>query len=116
MDEHVNTLCLDDGRFRVVSSWRVPTQGTSGSGNDITLSSDTGYFWFFAATNLELVVKVLNGCGVNSHHWVFAGGLTDVEVVLTVTDTSTGATRVYTNASGTAFVPIQDTSAFAQCP
>ena len=111
-----NTLCLNGGRFRVQSTWRVPAQGTSGSGAAVALSVDTGYFWFFAATNLELVVKVLNGCGVNSHQWVFAGGLTDVEVTLTVTDTSTGASRVYTNPAGTAFLPIQDTSAFSQCP
>jgi streptogramin lyase len=112
----VHTLCLDDGRFRVQSTWRVPAQGTSGSGTAVALSADTGYFWFFAASNLELVVKVLDGCGVNSHHWVFAGGLTDVEVTLTVTDTSTGAARIYTNVSGTPFAPIQDTSAFARCP
>jgi virginiamycin B lyase len=112
----VNTLCLDGGRFRVQSTWRVPAQGTSGSGTAVALSADTGYFWFFASSNLELVVKVLNGCGVNSHHWIFAGGLTDVEVVLTATDTTTGEARVYTNAAGTAFLPIQDTSAFSRCP
>src|SRR5205807_4105842 len=46
---------------------------------------------------------------------VFAGGLTDVNVVLTVRDTVTGTTRTYTNPSGTAFQPIQDTDAFTTC-
>ena len=45
-----------------------------------------------------------------------AGGLTDVNVVLTVTDTMTGLVRTYVNPQGTAFQPIQDTSAFATCP
>jgi len=60
--------------------------------------------------------KVLNGCGLNQRYWTFAGGLTDVNVILTVTDTQTGAVKIYTNPQGTAFRPIQDTGAFATCP
>ena len=36
-------------------------------------------------------------------------------MILTVTDTQTGAIRTYTNPQGTAFEPIQDTHAFP-CP
>lgn len=46
----------------------------------------------------------------------YAGGLTDVNVILTVTDTMTGLVKTYVNPQGTAFQPIQDTSAFATCP
>ena len=63
-----------------------------------------------------MVVKVLNGCGLNSRYWTFAAGLTDVNVILTVTDTQTGAIRTYTNPQGISFQPIQDTDAFAACP
>jgi hypothetical protein len=45
-----------------------------------------------------------------------AGGLTDVNVILTVTDTQTGVIKTYTNPQGTPFQPIQDTDAFATCP
>ncbi|MEP6769608.1 MAG: hypothetical protein ABJC61_13125 [Acidobacteriota bacterium] len=48
--------------------------------------------------------------------WVFAGGLTNVEVTLTVSDLHTGAVRTYRNPLGTAFQPLQDTAAFATCP
>jgi hypothetical protein len=41
---------------------------------------------------------------------------TDVNVILTVTDTQTGAIQTYTNPQGTPFQPIQDTNAFATCP
>jgi hypothetical protein len=58
----------------------------------------------------------LNACTLNSRFWVFAGGLTNVRVVMTVTDTQTGTVKTYTNPQGVAFQPIQDTSAFATCP
>jgi hypothetical protein len=59
---------------------------------------------------------VLDGCSLNSHYWVFAGGLTNVNAVITVTDTSNGTSKTYTNPANTEFKPIQDTSAFATCP
>ncbi|MEX0879151.1 MAG: hypothetical protein WD451_05395, partial [Thermoanaerobaculia bacterium] len=62
---------------------------------------DTGYLWFFSEENVELIVKVLDGRGVNGHYWVFYGALSNVEYTITVTNTQTGAVRVYTNPSGT---------------
>ena len=108
-------LCLNNNRFEVSATWRIPGGG-SGSGQAIPLTIDTGYFWFFDAANVEVILKVLDGCGVNGRYWVFASGLTDVNVELTVTDTRTGIRRIYRNPQGTAFQPIQDTSAFATCP
>lgn len=108
------TLCLSGGRFRVESVWRKP-DGTTGAGMAGALTPDTGHFWFFNPENIEMIVKVLNVCGSN-RFWVFAGGLTNVSVTVTVTDTRTGAVRTYVNPQSTAFQPIQDTSAFATCP
>jgi hypothetical protein len=82
----------------------------------VKLTSDSGYLWFFGSANIEAVVKVLDGCGTNNRYWVFAGGLTNVRVVLKVTDTMTGLIKKYVNPQGTAFQPIQDVSAFATCP
>ncbi len=81
------------------------------------LTGDAGYFWFFSANNVEVVVKVLDACGLAPFHnfWVFAAGLTDVEVTLRVVDTVSGEVREYLNPQGTAFQPIQDTDAFATC-
>ena len=59
---------------------------------------------------------MLNGCGVNQRFWVFTAGLTNVNVVLKVTDTKTGAVRTYTNPQNTKYVAVQDTSAFNTCP
>ena len=107
-------LCLNGGRFKVETAWKT-RDGTEGAGQAVQLTTDTGYFWFFGSSNVELVVKVLDACAFNQRFWVFAGGLTDVEVTLRVTDTATGAVATYINPQGTAFLPIQDTSAFSTC-
>ncbi len=106
---------LRNGRFHLQATWR--TQGGPATPAHLkALTSDTGYLWFFNAANVEAVVKVLDGCGVNRRYWVFAGGLTKLRVDLTVTDTRTGQVKRYANPQGRAFVPIQDTDAFAACP
>jgi hypothetical protein len=109
------TLCLNNGRFRVRAFWET-ADGSSGNAQAVGLTPDAGYFTFFSPANVELVVKVLNGCGFNSNYWVFASGLTDVHVFIRVTDVTNGEARLYENPLGTAFRSIQDTSAFARCP
>jgi hypothetical protein len=64
---------------------------------------------------VELLVKVLDGCGLTGSYWVFAGGLTNVGVTLGVTDMVTGEMRTYRSAAGTAFQPILDTAGLAVC-
>jgi hypothetical protein len=108
-------LCLNNGRFKVAATFNA---GASGSGTAQTglLTPDTGYLWFFSASNVEAIVKVLDACALNNRFWVFAGGLTNVQVTITVTDTQNGQFRQYINPANTTFEPIQDTSAFATCP
>lgn len=114
---NATTLCLNNNRFRVTATFATP-QGQSGNGMAVPETTDTGMFWFFTANNIEVIVKVINACtfAAGPRYWVFAGGLTNVEVVLTVTDTQNGQVHTYTNPQGTAFAPIQDTNAFATCP
>jgi hypothetical protein len=109
------TMCLLDGRFKVKATFR-DASGASGSGQAVELTDDTGYFWFFTETSVETVVKLVDGCSLGGHYWVFAGGLTNVKVVLTVTDTKTGKSKTYTNPLDVEFAPIEDTSAFPTCP
>jgi ELWxxDGT repeat protein len=95
-------LCLGGsggGRYQVEATWRT-ANGTEGRATAVALTGDTGYFWFFSPTNVEAVVKVLDGTGVNGHVWVFYGALSNVEYTLTVTDTQTGLTRRYFNPQG----------------
>ncbi|MFA6957347.1 MAG: PKD domain-containing protein [Thermoanaerobaculia bacterium] len=111
-DDDPTALCLNKGRFKVQTEWKKPDGVTTGVGKPVGITDDTGYFWFEYDSNVELVAKVLDGCGVNGNFWVFAAGLTNIEVTLTVTDKQTGAVKVYTNVQGSAFEPIQDTKAF----
>lgn len=108
-------LLLNAGRFRATASFQTP-QGQSGAAQAVQLTDDTGYFWFFDPANVEVIVKTLDACTFNSRFWVFSAGLTNVRVVLTVTDTRTGAVKTYTNPLNTSYAPLLDTGAFATCP
>jgi ELWxxDGT repeat protein len=103
-------LCLNQGRFRVEASWQ-DFQNRIGEGTAVPLTQDTGYFWFFRDTNVETVVKVLNGQPINGHYWTFFGALTNVEYALTVTDGDTGLTRRYYNPPRR-FASVGDTESF----
>ncbi len=102
-------LHLNNDRFVAEVAWS--TNEASGVGRAVTLTPDSGYFWFFEPENLELLVKVLDGREVNGHFWVFYGSLTDVRFTLKVTDTSTGAVKLYQGQQGLQ-TSGHDTSAF----
>ena len=110
--EEDDVLCL--GSFEVEVEWD-DGKGRVGRGMAERLTAESGDFWFFDPANIELVVKVLDGCRANGHYWVFAAGLTNVEVTTTVRDLKSGLEMSWTNPQGTLFEPIGDTSAFATC-
>ncbi|MFL6195294.1 MAG: serine protease [Thermoanaerobaculia bacterium] len=108
-------LCLGaTSRFKVEATFDTGSQ--QGQAQAVKLTNDTGYLWFFDATNVELVVKVLDACSFNHRFWIYAGGLTNVRTVLTVTDMKTGTPKAYINPQKTAFQPIQDSNALETCP
>ena len=107
-------LCLNGGRFSVRATF-LTAGGSSGAARAVTLTPDSGYFWFFDPANVEVTVKVLNGCALNQRYWVFSAGMTNVRVELTVTDTATGLTKTYTNPLGRVYRTRLDTAAFPTC-
>ena len=113
---NATTLCLNQGRFEVKIDYRTAA-GATGDGQAYPLTTDSGYFWFFDDANVELVIKVIDGCGYNNRYWVFAGGLTNVETHLTVRDTlHPTAVFTRTNPLDQAFAPILSIEAFDTCP
>jgi predicted outer membrane repeat protein len=103
------TLCLNGDRFVAEVAWK--TQGGTGAGQAVSITSDTGYFWFFNESNVELMVKVIDGRPLNGAFWVFYGALSNVEYTLKITDTVTGRVRIYQNPSGR-LASAGDTNAF----
>ena len=110
------TLCLLDGRFEVQATWMDP-DGNGGPAGVNQVSADSGELWFSSPGNVELLVKVLDGCVVEGFDtvWFFAAGLTNLGTTITVRDTVTEETRTYENPLGTDFEPVLDTGAFAAC-
>lgn len=114
--ETATGICLNRGRFRAEVSWRTAA-GAAGEGRVAPQrSDDSGLFWFFNSANWEMLIKVLDGCGVNNRYWVFFAATTDVELTVRVVDTRSGLSRTYYNTLGHPANAVTDSTAFAACP
>ncbi len=108
------TRCLGDSRYAVEVEWWT-ADGRSGAGTVVHEgTNDSGLFWFFNRDNWEALVKVLDGCTVNGHVWVFGASTTDLGYRVAVTDTVTGTVREYNNEAGTPAGAITDVTAFPE--
>lgn len=107
-------------RFQVTVRWRRSTlrnPDEEGNGKAVPISDNAAWFYFDRPDNPQLLVKIVNGCGLPApRFWVLAGGVTNQEVWITVTDTRTGESKTYRNPKGVPFETILDTSALATCP
>ncbi|MCY3590322.1 MAG: hypothetical protein OXH32_01630 [Acidobacteria bacterium] len=106
------TLCLLDSRYAVKVEWRTP-DGEVGAGRVVQDgTNDSGLFTFFDPSNWEILVKVLEGCSVNGHVWVYGASTTDLGYTIMVTDAATGDVRRYSNEAGRPAEAITDATAF----
>ena len=106
------TLCLHDGRYEVRATWRTAADD---SGSAVVVpkgTRDSGLFRFFDEDNWEMLIKVLDGCAVNGHHWVYGASTTDLGYEIRVTDTTTGDFEDYRNEPGQPAPAITDGKAF----
>lgn len=107
-------------RFQVTVQWNRQRPGLPadmGNGHGVQIANNSSWFYFVRPDNPQLLVKIVNGCGLeNQAWWVFAGGVTNQEVYITVTDTASGVSKMYHNGAGVPFDTILDTNAFATCP
>jgi hypothetical protein len=93
-------LCFEQNFFEVTVEFTDPRTGVKGTARSVPITEDTGAFWFFDPSNLELMVKVLDGTSINGHYWIFFGGLSDVDYTVTLTEHGFGSQRVYRNRRG----------------
>ncbi len=109
------TLCLQGGRFQVTGTWR-DFEGAEGPFRFVPSTDDSGLAWFFSESNVEVLIKVLNGCPLNGHFWVFFAASTNVGFTIEVTDLQAGVGRTSENPSGVVPLATTDVTAFATCP
>jgi hypothetical protein len=105
-----------NGRFRVWAQWR---DFASNIGNATFVpmgSSDSGIMWFFAPTNWEVLIKILDACDFNNRYWVFYAATTNVEFQIAVYDEEADVVKTYYNPLGLSAPAVTDTNAFATCP
>ena len=74
-------------------------------------SSQSGLLYFFERDNAEVLVKVLDGCGVNGHRWVFVAPVTDLAFNLVV-ESPDGGRWTHTNRLGQTADAASDVAAF----
>lgn len=116
-----NTLCLAGGsgepnRFRVRVTWTDFAQA-SGPGKAVPFTPDAGFFYFFNnPNNLELLVKMVRGCGTSLNaYWFFYAAASNVGLDYEVVDTTRCVTKTYHNDVGN-FASFGDINALATCP
>jgi hypothetical protein len=114
-DRGVASLDLHDGRFHVVARWRASGE-RSGEGQPVPLDRASGYFWFFQPDNPEVFVKILDACIIKGRYWLFAGGLTNLDVEITFVDDRSDGAIVASNPLGQSFATFIDTTGFACNP
>jgi hypothetical protein len=111
--EGPNTLCLSNDRFRVSVVFTAPGQSPANGKTVPASSADSGLFWFFSPANWEVLVKVLDPCaGAANFFWVFISANTNVAYTVTIYDTRTGATRMWSNPQGQVAQSVANTQAF----
>ena len=109
------SLCIGSSHYAVNVKW-LTTDGTTGVGTVVPgFSADSGLFWFFGATNWELLVKLIDGCPLSATKWFFSAATTDQHYEAIVTKVTTGETNRYFNYLGVASPSNNDTNAFT-CP
>lgn len=115
------TLCLaggsgDPNRFRVRVTW-TDFAGASGPGKAVPFTPDSGFFYFFTnPNNLELLVKMVRGCGTSLNaYWFFYAAASNVGLEYEVLDTTRCVAKTYSNPVGN-FASFGDINALATCP
>ncbi len=67
-----------DGGFKVAVCYETAVGEVGEGKSGIWASGEAGLLWFFNRDNAEVLVKVLDGCHLNGHYWVYAAPVTDL--------------------------------------
>ena len=117
--------CLNERRFGVSARYSTQTVARAPAKRlDAYGFGDSGaLFYFFGPDNPEMLLKVVDGCWLNDHWWVFGSAATDLAYEVAIEDLADGGRTVEYRHNGggvivgdngysTATGVINDTSAF----
>ena len=90
--------------------FETPAGARVDASNNHLESRASGLLYFFDRDNVEVLVKVLDGCAINGHRWAFAAPATDLGFHLVVTGPE-GQKWTHRNAAGRIAEPRIDTAA-----
>jgi len=99
------------GHFQITVEWQTFGSGT-GTGTGVSLTSHSGYFWFFSPDNPELFIKLVDDYADTGYFWVVFGATTNVEFTVTVINTEDGQVQDYFNPLGNTPSTVIDRQAF----
>ncbi len=101
------------GEYEVRMCFETPTGVWMDASNYHLESRASGLLYFFDRDNVEVLVKVLDGCAINGHRWVFAAPVTTLAFNLEIVERGTGRRFTHRNPKSLTASTVSDTSAFA---
>ena len=110
-----NVATLADG-YDVRMCVEMPSGAQVDASNYHLESTASGLLYFFDRDNVEVLVKVLDGCAINGHRWVFIAPVTTLAFHLEIVERSTGIVFTHRNPRSVTAATVSDTTAFACDP
>ena len=110
------TAAVLSGGYEVRMCFEMPSGARVDASNYHLESTASGLLYFFDRDNVEVLVKVLDGCAINGHRWVFAAPVTDLAFSLEITEQATGRAFTHGNPRGMTAATAADTAAFPCAP
>lgn len=87
-------VCLGDRRrFEAVAAYMTEDAFRDAAPTGADLGVYAKLFWFYDPTNPELLLKVLDGCKINGHHWVYVAAATETRYRVTIVDHAQDGTK-----------------------
>ncbi len=106
------TAAVLSGGYEVRMCFEMPSGARVDASNYHLESTASGLLYFFDRDNVEVLVKVLDGCAINGHRWVFAAPVTDLAFNLEITEQATGRAFTHRNPRGMTAATAGDAAAF----
>ncbi len=100
------------GGYDVRMCFETPSGLQTAAANYHLESDNSALLYFFDRDNAEILLKILDGCAVNGHRWVFTAPVTNVAFRLEIVERSTGRRFEQRNAAGRTAQTEGDTTAF----